>query len=114
MVLDDCIETSVSLQQGVYGRVVDQNDVRVGDCPAGIGPWPGNPLSLYVVGSDVRVAEDISDQDGIYELPAAPGDYMVCRSGCVPVTVPMNGRVRVDLALPFVLFTVREAATCAQ
>lgn len=94
--------------------MVDQNDVRVNDCPSQLSPWPQNRMSLFLVGSDVPVVEDISDQDGIYELPAAPGDYMVYHSTCVPVTVPMNGRVRVDLALPFAMYSVRAAATCAQ
>lgn len=77
-------------------------------------PWPQNPIALYVVGSDMPVVEDVSDSNGIYELPAAAGDYKVCRSvgNCVDVTVPDGARVRVDIALPFAMFTVRTPATC--
>jgi hypothetical protein len=114
IVLDDCIESSVSLQQGVYGRVVSQQDVRIDDCPGQSRPWPQNSIALYVIGSDTPVVEDVSDSNGIYELPAAAGDYMVCRSvgNCTNVTVPDGGRVRVDIAAPFTMFTVRTPATC--
>ncbi len=114
IVLDDCIESAVSLQQGVYGRVVSQQDVRIDECPGQSQPWPQNPIGLYVAGSDTPVVEDVSDSNGIYELPAAAGDYLVCRSvgNCMDVTVPESGRVRVDIALPFAMFTVRTPAVC--
>jgi hypothetical protein len=112
--LDDCVERSVSLQTGVYGRVVQQVDTRTDNCTHAPRPWPGRGVELYVGGSEEPVAEAVTNEDGIFELPATAGDYRLCLVAgfCVPVTVPVNDRVGIDLFLPFGSWEIRDAGSC--
>ncbi|HUS31948.1 MAG TPA: hypothetical protein VMZ53_25780 [Kofleriaceae bacterium] len=102
---DDCVENDVTLTQGVYGQVVEGDDVvHDGSCreyaqPVSYPVW-------FETTDGVRVAEDVADEHGAYELAMTSGEYRACvqdnnnnrRCGALrTVTVPTTGRVRYDI-----------------
>ena len=96
---DYCAKDHVTIQQGVYGRLIAVEDA-VMDCPSYPDGWSGMHASLQVSGQDAFIAEDVTDERGFYELAApAAGDYQVCVGGrCSQVTVPDGVVVRFDAA----------------
>jgi hypothetical protein len=81
--LDRDIEDQITIDQGVYGLLL-ADDQR---------PAVNVEVVVYAPGSDD--AEGTSDGDGVYQFAVPPGDYTLCTSSCVPVSVPA-GTVRYD------------------
>jgi hypothetical protein len=100
---DDCVENEVTLTQGIYGQVLEGDDVvHEQDCREYAQP-ASYPIWLETA-DGTHVAEDVSDDRGAFELVAAGGEYMACirdnnnndRCGGM-VTVPASGRMRYDV-----------------
>lgn len=96
---EDCFGDPVSIDEGVYGRVV--TGCELGGCRPDVGAM----ITLYARGpagspppaGDV-IGDDTVGDDGMYEIAAPAGDYDLCmakRYGhlCTPVTLS-SGEVR--------------------
>lgn len=100
---DDCVEPTVTLTQGIYGQVLEGDDV-VHDESCTQYAQPVNYPVWLEAADGTRAAEDVADDRGAYELAAAGGQYKVCvrdnnnnvRCGGM-VTVPPSGRMRYDI-----------------
>jgi hypothetical protein len=100
---DDCIENDVTLTQGIYGQVLEGDDViHDENCkqyaqPVSYPVWLENTDGAHV-------ADDVADDRGAFELVAPSGEYKAClrdnnnnvRCGGM-VTVPTSGRMRYDI-----------------
>src|SRR5205823_2862748 len=99
---DDCIENDVTLTQGIYGQLLEGDDV-IHDENCKQYPQPiSYPVWLETV-DGTHIADDVADDRGAFELVADGGQYTACvgttnsaRCGGM-VTVPMSGRLRYDI-----------------
>ena len=89
--LDRDIEGKVTIQQGVYGQLVDGCDTSgCQDQPAS-----GETVTVYAASASHEYATASADGDGFYEIRLDTGDYTICTYACTEVTVP-SGVVRYD------------------
>jgi hypothetical protein len=117
---DDCVENDVKLTHGIYGQVLEGDDViHDENCK----PY-AQPVSYPVwleTADGVRVAEDVADDRGAFELMAAAGQYKACVrdnnnnvrcSGIV--TIPTSGRMRFDIwtSVLATFVSAREPSLC--
>lgn len=101
---DDCIESDVTLTQGIYGQVLEGQDVTNDESCKQYARPVNYPVWLET-SDGVHVAEDVADERGAFELEAAAGQYTACvrdnnnvvRCGGI-VTVPASGRMRYDIS----------------
>jgi hypothetical protein len=90
--LDRNIENKVTIDQGVYGLLIEGCDTSgCQDQPAA-----GTEVLVYAAGQNGAAATTTSDTDGVYQIPLPPGDYMLCTYNCTTITVPDAARVRYD------------------
>jgi len=100
---DDCVENDVTLTEGVYGQLLEGEDVIKDESCKQYAHPVSYPVWLETA-DGVRVAEDVADDRGAFELVAAGGEYKACvrdnnnnvRCGGM-VTVPASGRMRYDI-----------------
>lgn len=99
---DDCVEDRVTLTHGIYGQLFQGDDViRDDDCEE--YPRPVSYPIWLETADGMRVAEDIADDRGAFELVAPAGEYKPCvlkrnTAWCGgTVTVPAIGRTRYDV-----------------
>jgi hypothetical protein len=100
---DDCIENDVTLTQGIYGQVLEGDDVIHDETCKQYAQPVSYPVWLEMQ-DGVHVADDVADDRGAFELVAAGGQYKACvrdnnnnvRCGGM-VTVPSSGRMRYDV-----------------
>lgn len=100
---DDCVENNVTLTQGIYGQVLEGDDVIHDENCKQYAQPVSYPVWLETA-SGVRVADDVADDRGAFELVAAGGEYKACvrdtnnnvRCGGM-VTVPASERMRYDI-----------------
>lgn len=119
---DDCIENDVTLTQGIYGQVLESDDVVDDDTCKQYAQPVSYPVWLETA-DGLHVADDVADDRGAFELVAASGQYNACvrdnnnNVRCASmVTVPATGRTR------YVIWTsvlstyagVREPSLCGQ
>ena len=100
---DDCIENDVTLTDGIYGQVLQGDDVIHDENCKQYAQPVSYPVWLETA-AGVHVADDVADDRGAFELAAASGEYKACvrdnnnnvRCGGM-VTVPTSGRTRYDI-----------------
>lgn len=100
---DDCVENDVTLTQGIYGQVLEGDDVVDDESCKQYAQPVEYPVWLETL-DGASVAEDVADDRGAYELVATGGQYRAClrdnnnnvRCGGM-VTVPASGRTRYDI-----------------
>jgi len=100
---DDCVEKSVTLTQGIYGQLLQGDDVIHDENCRQYAQPVSYPVWLETA-DGVHAADDVSDEHGAFELVAAGGQYKACvrdsndnvRCGGM-VTVPTSGRTRYDI-----------------
>lgn len=90
--LDRNIESKITIDQGVYGLLVQGCDSS--GCQD--VPDAGDQVTVYAPGGESAAAQATSNDAGVYQIALAPGDYTLCTSACTPITVPASGRVRYD------------------
>jgi hypothetical protein len=89
--LDRNIEGKVTIQQGIYGQLVEGCDTSgCEDQPAS-----GESVTVYAASASYSYASATADGDGFYEIELPAGDYTVCTYSCTQVSVP-TGIVRYD------------------
>lgn len=102
---DDCVENDVTLTQGIYGQVLEGDDVHHDESCKQYAHPVSYPVWLETA-DGARVAEDVADDRGAFELAVTTGEYKVCvrdynsniRCGSImTVTVPTGGRARYDI-----------------
>ena len=105
-----CVEATLSIQQGVYGRVMFVDDVRgTNHCTEPPSPAVGATFTLS------NGASAQTDSNGVYQIEAAGGDYTLCfpnAAYCTPVTVPTSGRVRMDADTPITIIYMVQPPGC--
>ena len=90
--LDRNIEGKVTINQGVYGLLVQGCDASgCADQPAG-----GQHVTVYAASASTAFASADSDGDGVYQIELPGGDYTLCITSCVPISVPGDTTVRYD------------------
>ncbi|MGE5182467.1 MAG: hypothetical protein ACM31C_10415 [Acidobacteriota bacterium] len=92
-----CVESALTIQQGVYGLAVsDPNDIA-GRCEP-VTAIAGLRFVVAAPDCAVAIAQTVTDGSGMYEIAVAPGRYWLVYGdggGCIPITVP-DGLLRVD------------------
>jgi hypothetical protein len=119
---DDCIENDVTLTQGIYGQVLEGDDV-IHDENCKQYSQPVSYLVWLETAEGAHVQDDVADDRGAFELVAASGEYRACvrdnnnnaRCGGM-VTVPTSGRMRYDILTSVLLTFVsaRGPSLCGQ
>jgi hypothetical protein len=119
---DECIETDLTLTQGVYGQLLQGTDVIHDESCEQYAQPVSYPVWLQTA-DGARVTEDVADARGAFELVAPAGEYFACirdtnandRCGGM-VTVPATGRMRYDISTSVLSTFVikRGPARCAQ
>ena len=90
--LDRNIEGRVTIQQGVYGQLVQGCDTSgCQDQPAA-----GEHVVVYAASESSAFASADADGDGFYEIALPAGDYTLCTYNCTQITVPDHALVRYD------------------
>ena len=90
--VDRDIEDQITIQQGVYGLLISGCDTTgCKDQPAS-----GERVVVYAPGETGAFARATSDQEGIYQIDLAAGDYTLCTYSCTAVTVPESDVIRAD------------------
>ncbi len=90
--LDRNIEGKVTIDQGVYGLLVQGCDTSgCQDQPAG-----GEHVTVYAASGNGAFATADSDSDGIYQISLPGGDYALCTYSCTQISVPAAATVRYD------------------
>lgn len=90
--VDTDIEDQITIEQGVYGLLIAGCDTSgCKDQPAA-----GELVVVYSAGAKTAFTQVTSDDGGVYQINLVGGDYTLCTSSCVAVTVPSNDKVRVD------------------
>ena len=83
--LDRNIEGKITIHQGVYGLLVDQ-DLPVANAH----------LVVLAAGQRGTYADATSDRDGVYQIELPVADFTLCTSSCTPITVQGSATVRYD------------------
>jgi hypothetical protein len=90
--LDRNIEGKVTIQQGVYGQLIQGCDTS--GCQD--QPDSGEHVVVYAASQSSAFASADSDGDGVYQIELAAGDYTLCTYSCTPISVPGQSTVRYD------------------
>ena len=90
--LDRNIEGKVTIQEGVYGQLVQGCDT------SGCLDQPDSDehVVVYAASQSSAYANADSDDDGIYQIELPGGDYTLCTYSCTPISVPEQTLVRYD------------------
>lgn len=95
-----CVEQSVGISHGLYGRVTYQTDVS----PASNPPEPvsGELISVADAPGGNVVASGSSDSDGVFQIELDAGSYAACYAAvaafsCEVFEITSNRLVRLDL-----------------
>jgi hypothetical protein len=104
-----CVERSVTIEQGAYGRLTYMSDV------GGSEREPQRQTQVNVITPSNVNFVTISDDDGIYELTLPDGDYSLCFTECEAFKIE-GSVVRVDFFGAFVgsHWSVVPRSTCAE
>jgi hypothetical protein len=90
--LDRNIEGRVTIQQGVYGQLVQGCDSSgCQDQPAA-----GEHVVVYAASQSSVYASADADGDGFYQVELPAGDYTLCTYSCTEISVPDHALVRYD------------------
>ena len=90
--VDTDIEDRITIEQGVYGLLISGCDTSgCQDRPAS-----GEHVVVYSAGSSSKFSDVTSDDNGVYQINLAAGNYMLCTESCTTITVPANNKIRVD------------------
>lgn len=90
--VDHEIEDQITIEQGVYGLLISGCDTSgCQDQPAA-----GELVTVYATGAVGAFSKVTSDDDGVYQIDLAAGDYTLCTYSCVTVSVPAHAKVRYD------------------
>lgn len=119
---DDCIEHDLTSTQGIYGQVLEGDDV-IHDTNCKQYAQPVSYPVWLETADGVHVADDVADDRGAFELVAASGQYNACvrdnnntlRCGGM-VTVPTSGRMRYDILTSVIstFVSVRGPSLCGR
>jgi hypothetical protein len=90
--LDRNIENKVTIQQGVYGLLVQGCDT------SGCQDQPASEehVTVYAASESAAFASANSDGDGVYQIELPGGDYTICTYSCTQISVPDQALVRYD------------------
>jgi hypothetical protein len=90
--VDTDIEDQITIAQGVYGLLIAECEASgCQDHPAA-----GEHVIVYAAGSGGKYSDVLSDDNGVYQIDLAAGDYILCTYSCTTITVPPNDKIRVD------------------
>ena len=90
--LDRNIDGKVTIEQGVYGQLIEGCDSSgCQDQPAA-----GEHVVVYAASQSTVFASADADGDGFYEIALPAGDYTLCTYSCTQITVPDQSVVRYD------------------
>jgi len=90
--VDRDIEDEITIDQGVYGLLIAGCDTTgCKDQPAS-----GERVVVYAPGEPGALARATADQEGIYQIDLAAGDYTLCTYSCTAITVPASDVIRAD------------------
>ena len=90
--LDRDIEDQVTIDQGVYGLLIAGCDTAgCNDQPAA-----GQQVMVFAPGEDRAHSVTTADDDGVYQIDLEDGDYTLCTSSCVPISIPAATKIRAD------------------
>jgi hypothetical protein len=87
--VDQNIEDQITIEQGVYGLLIAGCDT------SGCVDQPAANAEVVVFVPGQGEKSVTSDDDGVYQIDLAAGDYTLCTYSCTPVTVP-QGKIRYD------------------
>lgn len=90
--LDRNVEGKVTIDQGVYGQLVQGCDT------SGCQDQPASHEHVVVYAasnSDIFASAD-TDGDGFYEIALPAGDYTICTYSCTEISVPDRSTIRYD------------------
>jgi len=110
-----CVESEVTITQGLYGRVTYTTDVGTNPQPQ---PTPNKPVQVLDGPNGSAVANATTDQAGVYQVALDVGNYALCYSvdNCVSFSVAANELVRADLPTCFCdnAWLLVQRSSCAQ
>jgi hypothetical protein len=88
--LDRNIDGKVTIDQGVYGQLVQSCDAA--DCQD--QPATGEHVVVYAASQSQAYASTDTDGDGFYQIMLPAGNYTLCTYSCTAIAVA--GVVRYD------------------
>jgi hypothetical protein len=112
---DYCVESEVTVTQGLYGRVTYTTDVGENPQPQ---PVPNMAVQVFDGPNGSAVANAITDEAGVYQVSLDVGSYALCyaTNNCASFSIAANDLVRADLPSCFCenAWLVVERSSCAQ